>query len=88
MSKVLIKESGLISKETEDGLLLFSSSSGRMVEFNITAKLMWEKTGESFNVDDLKNIIKDNCDEIMNIDSDIDEYIEKIVGFELVKYEN
>jgi len=79
------KSSKIIDKETEAGLLLFNTDSGKMVELNITAKLLWQKTGDSFILEDLRRIIKENCNSADNIDKDLSEFIEIALKYELVE---
>ncbi|MCX6773826.1 MAG: hypothetical protein NTY68_02395 [Candidatus Micrarchaeota archaeon] len=79
-----IKNLNLIDKETENGLLLFDTDSGRMMELNITARLMWQKTGTSFRKEDLKRIIEEDCASIMNLDEDLSDFIKMALKSGLV----
>ena len=46
-----------------------------MVELNITAKILWQKTKDSFTLEDLKKIIEENCNSADDIDKDLSEFI-------------
>ena len=78
------KNPKIIDKETEAGLLLFNTDSGKMVELNITAKILWQKTKDSFTLEDLKKIIEENCNSADDIDKDLSEFIEITLKYELV----
>lgn len=77
--KTYKKNLEIIEKESDDKLLLFNVNSGKMMELNITGKLLWEKTQESFNFEDLKRIIDTNCildkESKKNIEFDLREFI-------------
>ena len=80
------KNPELIEKNNESALLLFNVNSGVMVELNETAKLLWNKTGDSFNLPDLKKIIKEKCFNLdKNTDKDLEEFIEKALKKDLIK---
>jgi hypothetical protein len=74
----------LIDKETPTGLLLFDSDSGRMLELNPTAKLLWQKTKDHFEMEDLRKIIEENCTSASNIDSDLVEFIKTALKHKMV----
>ena len=78
------KNPQLIDKETETGLLLFNTDSGRMLELNSTAKLLWQKTNDAFELADLKKIIEDNCTDVNGIDSDLDEFVKTAIKHNMV----
>ncbi|MBN1169645.1 PqqD family protein [Candidatus Micrarchaeota archaeon] len=78
------KNPQIIDKETDSGLLLFNTDSGRMMELNSTARLLWQKTGESFELADLREIIEKNCSEANGIDADIEEFITAAIKHGLV----
>ena len=69
------KNPNLIEKDTDAGLLLFDTQSGRMMELNATAKLIWKKSGAAFESVGLKKIIQDNCVAVQNLDADIADFI-------------
>jgi|GEM_PF-1784851 len=73
------KNPKIIEKKTEQGMLIFNADTGHMVELNITAALLWEKTGESFDSEELKKILLDNCSNIGDIEKDIPYFIEKAI---------
>ena len=78
------KNPQLIDKETETGLLLFNTDSGRMLELNSTAKLLWQKTKDSFEMADLREIIEKNCTGFNGIDPDLDEFIKMALKHNMV----
>ena len=80
-----IKKEGIIDKEGELGLLLFDMDSGKMVELNSTAKLLWEKTSNEFSLEDCKDIINKHCEDIPNLDDDLNEFIQIALKNDLVK---
>ena len=78
------KNTSIIDKENGEELLLFNTDSGKMVQLNITARLLWQKTNGSFDLEDLRDIIQDNCTSIGNIEKDLSEFIELALKNELV----
>jgi len=78
------KNPNIIDKETENGLLLFDTEFGKMVELNSTAKLIWQKTGDRFRKADMKRIIEDGCMPAKDIENDMEEFIESALKFNLV----
>lgn len=78
------KNPNLIDKETPTGLLLFDADSGRMLELNSTAKLLWQQTKDSFGLADLKKIIEENCTTVNGIDADLEEFIKTALKSNLV----
>ena len=78
------KNPQLIDKETETGLLLFNTDSGRMLELNSTARLLWQKTKDKFEMADLKEIIEKNCTGANGIDADLDDFIRTAVKHNMV----
>ncbi len=78
------KNPQLIDKETETGLLLFNTDSGRMLELNSTAKLIWQNTKDSFDLADLREILEKNCTDIQGVDADLEDFIESAVKHNLV----
>ena len=78
------KNPQLIDKETETGLLLFNTDSGRMLELNSTAKLLWQKTKDTFELADLKEIIEKSCTDANGIDSDLEEFIKTAIKHNMV----
>jgi len=85
MERGFVKQSKLIDKETDAGMMLFNVESGSMVELNSTAKLLWQKAGDNFTIDDLKKIIQEHCTGAENIDQDLSEFIETALKQNLVK---
>ena len=81
---VYLKSQSLIDKEIEGGLLLFDNSSGRMVQLNSTARLLWQKSGDSFGEGDLKEIVEKNCTSIRNLDADISKFVKTALKTGLV----
>lgn len=79
------KNPQVIDKELDDGLLLFDTDSGKMMELNRTAKLLWQKSGAGFVTADLKRIITENCTGAANVDADIADFIKTAVKLGLVK---
>jgi hypothetical protein len=84
--KKFLKNPELIEKDNPDSktLLLFNVNSGRMFEMNETARLLWNKTGESFNLDDLKNVIELHCHTVHDIDRDMEDMINTMLEKTLV----
>jgi hypothetical protein len=84
--KKFLKNPELIEKDNPDSktLLLFNVNSGRMFEMNETARLLWNKTGESFNLDDLKNVIELHCHSVHDIDRDMEDMINTMLEKTLV----
>jgi hypothetical protein len=84
--KKILKNPELIEKDNPDSktLLLFNVNSGRMFEMNETARLLWNKTGESFNLDDLKNVIELHCHTVHDIDRDMEDMINTMLEKTLV----
>jgi hypothetical protein len=84
--KKFFKNPELIEKDNPDSktLLLFNVNSGRMFEMNETARLLWNKTGESFNLDDLKNVIELHCHSVHDIDRDMEDMINTMLEKTLV----
>ncbi len=70
-----IKNLGIIDKETDQGIILFNTDSGSMVELNKTAALLWQKTGQTFTHQDLKLIIETNCTGFGEIVQDIESFV-------------
>jgi hypothetical protein len=69
------KNPDLIEKDTDAGLLIFDTRSGRMMELNATARLLWKNSGAKFLANDLKKIIQENCVSVKNLDPDIADFI-------------
>lgn len=78
------KNPQVIDKETETGLLLFNTDSGRMFELNSTAKLLWQKTKDSFELEELKEILEKNCSDASGVDADLEEFIKKAIKNDMV----
>ena len=78
------KNPQLIDKETDDCLLLFDTDSGRMLELNSTAKLLWQKSKSTFELADLKEIIEKNCTSVNGVDADLEEFIKMALKHNLV----
>ncbi|MBW2992381.1 hypothetical protein KY345_04150 [Candidatus Woesearchaeota archaeon] len=78
------KNPKLIDKETEQGLLLFNVDSGNMIELDKMARLLWQKSGDSFTLEDLKKIVEENCTKIGDVDKDLPEFVENAKKFKLV----
>ena len=81
-----LKNPELIEKDDPNSktLLLFNVNSGRMFEMNETARLLWNKTGESFNLDDLKHVIELHCHSVHDIDRDLEDVINTMLEKNLV----
>lgn len=81
-----LKNPEIIEKDDPDSktLLLFNVNSGRMFEMNETARLLWNKTGESFNLDDLKHVIEQHCHSVHDIDRDLGDVINTMLEKNLV----
>ena len=69
------KNPELIEKEMDNKLLLFNVNSGIMIELNETSSVLWKNTKETFVTDDLKDIIKEHCYSIKELDKDLTEFI-------------
>jgi len=78
------KRDSLIDKESEKGLLLFDTVSGRMVELNPVAKLLWKESGNSFDVGDLREIINKKFGNQENTEEDLKNFIETAKKFNLI----
>jgi hypothetical protein len=78
------KNPNLIEKETDNGLLIFDTRSGRMMELNSTAGLLWTRSGASFEPADLRKIIEDNCTGAKNLDADIADFLKTAIKHGLV----
>jgi hypothetical protein len=78
------KNPNLIEKDSDAGLLIFDTQSGRMMELNATAKLLWKSSSERFEEENLKMIIQDNCVSVKNLDSDIADFIKMALKHGLV----
>jgi hypothetical protein len=78
------KNPNLISKETESGLLLFNADTGRMMELNSTARLLWQKSGDRFGQEDLIGIIAEFCEGGEGASSDIREFVETAKKYDMV----
>jgi hypothetical protein len=84
--RFFLKNPELIEKDDPDSktLLLFNVNSGRMFEMNETARLLWNKTGESFNLVDLKHIIEQHCHSVHDMDRDLEDVINTMLEKNLV----
>jgi len=84
--RFFLKNPELIEKDDPDSktLLLFNVNSGRMFEMNETARLLWNKTGESFNPDDFKQVIEQHCHSIHDLDRDMEDVINTMLEKNLV----
>jgi hypothetical protein len=69
------KNPEIIEKANGNNLLLFNVNSGRMMELNITAKLLWEKSEDTMDFNSLKKIVLENCIVDSGINHDIEEFI-------------
>jgi hypothetical protein len=78
------KNPNLIEKDSDSGLLIFDTQSGRMMELNTTAKLLWKGSSERFEEENLKKIIQDNCVSVKNLDADISDFIKTALKHGLV----
>ncbi|NYZ77393.1 PqqD family protein [Candidatus Micrarchaeota archaeon] len=78
------KNPNLIEKDTDTGLLIFDTRSGRMMELNATAKLLWKKSNAKFEAEDLKKIIQDNCVSVKNLEADLADFIKNALKHGLV----
>jgi hypothetical protein len=79
-----LKNANLIDKETDACLLLFDTDTGRMMELNTTARLLWKKTGGSFGIGNLKKIIREYCTPVGDCDADLSEFVKNAVKYGLV----
>lgn len=88
MEKIYIKNPELIEKENEENLILFNVNSGVLVELNKISKILWEKTENSFTLNNLKEIIKENCFNIKeSLDQDLKDFINNALKKKLIKIE-
>jgi hypothetical protein len=78
------KNPNIIEKDTDAGLLIFDTQSGRMMELNATAKLLWKNSGAGFKEEDLRRLIQDNCVSVKNLDADIADFIKTALKHGLV----
>jgi hypothetical protein len=75
MKNTYFKNPDIIEKGSEATLLLFNVTNGKMVELNETAKLLWEKTGAMFAIEDLEKLITEGCDGVQNLETDLVAFI-------------
>jgi hypothetical protein len=78
------KNPRLIDKETDGGLLLFDTESGRMLELNATAKLLWKSSGTVFDMEGLRKIIEANCAPASGVEKDLADFIKTALKHNLV----
>jgi hypothetical protein len=78
------KNPNIIEKDTDAGLLVFDTQSGRMMELNPTARLLWQKSGSSFESDNLKKIIETHCAGVKNLDQDVSDFIKTAIKLKMV----
>jgi hypothetical protein len=79
-----LKNPNLIEKETDAGLLIFDTQSGRMMELNTTARLLWKRSDARFDIGDLKMIIHGNCSSVENLEADLADFIKMGIKHGLV----
>lgn len=77
----------ILEKDSDEGLYLFDIEKGNMVQLNPVATLLWKNTEDSFNLDDLKKIINENCElnNLINIEKDLNEFIQICLKRSLIK---
>ncbi len=78
------KNPRIIDKDMKESLLLFDTESGRMVELNSTARLLWKGSKPSFDQSDLERIVHEGCNKPRNVERDIREFIAAAVKHNLV----
>ena len=80
------KNPKIVEKKTDNGMLIFNADTGHMVELNVTASLMWEKSEDKFDGAQLKKIIEENCTSVGDdVEKDLSEFIEKALENKMVE---
>ena len=83
--KKYTKNKDVIEKNYEEKLLLFNVSDGKMLELNKIAKILWQKSGESFTFEDLEKIANDSFYDIKNLNDDLEGFIKKAIKNNLIR---
>ncbi len=85
MAKKYTKNQDVIDKDYGGKLLLFDINESKMSELNSVAKLLWEKSGTSFDLADLTKIVNENCFDVGDIEKDLEDFIKVALKNNLIK---
>ncbi len=85
MTKRYTKNNDVIEKNYMDSLLLFNINENRMFKLNKISKLLWRKSGKTFDMEKLIEIINENCYQVSNLEKDLNNFINNALKYNIIK---
>ena len=81
---VLKKKDHVIERFGEE-LLLFDSSKGKLFEVTDVGKTIWELLNRQYSIAIIKNFLKSEFPDVQTIDRDVDDFLTKLHGLDLIE---
>lgn len=80
---ILNKKDNVIERHGEE-LLLFDSSTGKLFEINETGKIIWMMLDGTHAVREIKELLKDEYEGIVELYGDISDFLNKLLELGLI----